>query len=274
MLRKKKNQIPRHKKYRQRIAPGKKGRYFDITLIVLSAFVVVLLGSTAIRLVQGETKELPHEITIIRTQIANGCGVDGAAQKFAEWVKSKSSDVLKYDIIDVTDFENSVIPKTRILVRDPMALSKTGMISTQLGIPRENISMSELTDNFLSLDITIVVGGDFADFEKPVVMLQTEILNGCGIKGAASQFSIRLAQMATDEMTFDVVKTENFKTFNKKESVLIIKSKKAEKISKKLAEMLDIKKDNIITASPDKQYSEGDITIVIGQDWGNRLTAN
>lgn len=274
MLRKKKNRIPRHKKYRQRIAPKKKGKYFDIALIALSALVVVLLGSTAIRLVRGETKELPQEITILRTQIANGCGVDGAAQKFADWVKAQSSDVLKYDIIDITDFENSAIPRTMVLVRDPMALSKAGMISEHLGIPRENISMSEMTDNFLAVDITIVVGKDFTNFENQPALLQTEILNGCGIKGAATQFSIKLNQLANADMSFDIIKTENYDNFDVKESMLIIKSKKAEKISKQLAELLNIKKNNIITGTQDKQNSEGDLSIVIGQDWGSRLTAN
>ncbi len=274
MLRKKKKQIPRHKKYRQRIAPKKKGKYFDIALIALSAFVVVLLGSTAIRMVRGETKELPQEITILRTQIANGCGVDGAAQKFADWVKARNSGILKYDIIDITDFENSAIPRTMVLVRDPMALAKAGMIADNLGIPKENISMNEMTDNYLSVDITIVVGKDFANFENQPALLRTEILNGCGIKGAASQFSIKLDQLANASMSFDIIKTENYDNFDVKESMLIIKSKKAEKISKQLAELLNIKKDNIITAPPEKETPEGDLTIVIGQDWGSRLTAN
>ncbi|MBD3218791.1 MAG: hypothetical protein GF310_10970 [candidate division Zixibacteria bacterium] len=273
MLRKKKNQIPRQKKFRQRIAPKRKGKLFDITLIVLSVFVVVLLSSTAIRFVRGETKELPQELTILRTQIANGCGVNGAAAKMAEWVKKQSSAVLKYDVIDVKNFENTAIPQTMVLVRDPMALSKADMIAEQLGIPKSNVSMSELEDNFLALDITVVVGKDYEKYESHPELILTEVLNGCGIKGVANQFSVHLNQLSNDDMTFEITKTENFSNFDVKESMIIVRTDKAEGISAQLARKLDIKKDNIIKDNSDKQAPRSDLTVVVGHDWGKRLTA-
>ncbi|HDS01290.1 MAG TPA: LytR family transcriptional regulator [candidate division Zixibacteria bacterium] len=274
MLRKKKSKIPRQKKYRQRIAPKTKGRLFDITLIVLSVLVVVLLSSTAIRLVRAETKEITPELTVLRVQIANGSGINGAAGKMAEWVEKQSSDILKYDVIDITNFENEAMSQTIVLVRDPMALDKKDMIAEQLGIPESNISMNELKNNFLALDITIVVGRDYEKYESHPELILTEILNGCGIKGAANQFAMHLTQLSDESMTFEIVKTENFSNFNVNESMIIVKTDKAEGISARLARKLDIKKDNIIDDRSGKEAPQSDLTIVVGHDWGKRLTAS
>ncbi|NIP41611.1 MAG: LytR C-terminal domain-containing protein [candidate division Zixibacteria bacterium] len=274
MLRKKKKQIPRHKKYRQRIAPKRKGRLFDITLIALSALVLILLGSTAIRLATGVTKEIKQELTILRVQIANGSGINGAAGKMADWVKKQSSETLKYDVIDITNFEGPPIPQTIVLVRDSMALSKTDMISQQLGIPKSNISMSEIENNFLALDITIVVGKDYEKYESHPELILTEVLNGCGIKGAANQFAIHLTQLSDEQMTFEITKTENFKNFDVSESMILIKTGKGEGVSARLARKLDIKENNIIDDRSGKEAPQSDLTIVVGHDWGKRLTAS
>jgi LytR cell envelope-related transcriptional attenuator len=274
MLRKNKKKLPAHKKYRQRIINSKRGRLFDLALIFVSLSVVVLLSSTAIRFVRGESKTLPPELTILRTQITNGCGVDGIASRFAEWVKKQNDDILKYDIIDISNYDNSAIPNTMVLVRNPLAWPKANMIAQRLGIDKENIVRSDLKDNFLALDITIVVGNDYKQYADGPAVLKTEILNGCGIKGAAKKFSIHLGQIDDDDMDFEITNEENFDRFDVEESILIIKSDKAEKHSKQLAQSLNIKKDNIIIERPGKKLSETDLTIVIGQDWGKKLTAN
>jgi len=134
MLRKNKKQVSAHKNYRQRITSSRRGRLFDLALIVVSVSVVVLLSSTAIRFVQGESKTLPLELTILRTQISNGCGVNGIASRFADWVKRQNDDILKYDIIDISNYDNSAIPNTMVLVRNPLAWPKADMIAQRLGI--------------------------------------------------------------------------------------------------------------------------------------------
>jgi len=274
MLKRNKNQLPPHKKYRQRIRPGQTGKFIDWALIGLSAVIVVLIGSTAIRFVQGETKSLPPQVTILRTQVANGCGITGAAADFAEWVKKKSDDVLKFDVCDVSDFNNSAIPKTMVLLRDSLVISKKQIIAEMLGIAPKNVIESELDDNFLGIDITIVVGQDYDRFKNNPALLRTNILNGCGIKGAAKKLSVMLGTMNDEKINFDIDKQENFDNFDVKESMLIIKSDEARKYSHILAEKLEIKQDNIILENPAKTASDDDLTIVIGHDWGRKLSGN
>ncbi len=273
MLRKKKKQIPPHKKYRLRILP-RHSKYIDYALAALSLVVVVLLGSTAIRMVQGESKSLPQEITILRTQVANGCGVQDVAGRFAEWLEDQSDDFLKFDIIDVSNYDNSAIPTTMVLIRDQLALPKARQIAARLGIPEENISFSELEDNFLAFDITVVVGQDYEKYRSGPTILRTDILNGCGVKGVARKFAIQLDEFADERVEFEVNKEENFDNFDVRESLLIIKSGKAGEYSEHLAEKFDIKKDNIITETGAQSFEQNDITIVLGRDWGQRLTTN
>jgi hypothetical protein len=274
MLKKKKNQLPPHKKYRERIRPGTAGKYIDWALVGLSVAVVVLLGSTAIRFVHGESKSLPPQLTILRTQVANGCGVVGAATNFAEWVKKQNDDILKFDIYDISNFDNSAIPQTMVLIRDPLAVADAGQIARKLGIAPENVITSELQDNFLAIDITIVVGKDYDRFKNHPALLQAEILNGCGIKGAAKKFSLMLTTMNDNEINFEISNEENFDNFDVRESMLFIYSEDARKYSRKLADKLGIKEENIILDNPNRKASPADLTIVIGKDWGRKLSSN
>jgi len=273
MLQKKKKQIPRQKKYRLRTKISE-SKYIDLALISLTLVVVVLLSSTTIRLVRGESKSLPQEITILRTQIANGCGVAGAANRFSQWVDNYSDEMLKFDIIDVANFKNSAIPETMVLIRDPLALEKKAAIAGRLGIPEDNIILNELDDNFLALDVTIVIGKDFENYKTGPNLLQVQILNGCGMKNAARKFSVTLDDLSDEQFEFNICKDGNANDFNYMESNLLIQSPRAEKFAGQLAEKLKIKKNNIIRDYSENSSHKLDFTIIIGKDWCNQLSLN
>lgn len=272
-MRLKKKKVPRSKKYRLRTKLPK-SKYIDLALISLSVVVVVLLSSTTIRLVRGETKSLPQEITILRTQIANGCGVDGAASKFSGWVDNYSDEMLKFDIIDVGNFKNSAIPETMVLIRDPLALEKKSAMAQRLGISEDNIVLNEMDDNYLALDVTIVIGKDFEKFKTGPNLLQVQILNGCGMKNAAKKFALTLEDLEDEQFEFNVCKDANAKDFNYMESNLLIQSPRAEKYAGQLAEKLNIKKNNIIRDYSENSSNKLDFTIIIGKDWCNQLSLN
>jgi len=275
MLFKKRNKVPPHKKYRQRIKPHRSvGRYVDLALIGLTFTVVLLLGSTAIRLMRAETKELPQEIVVLRTQVANGCGASGVAARFADWVAGKSDEFFKFDIIDIGNFEHSAIPQTMVLVRNPRMMLKADRMAARLGIARENVVLAELEDNFLAVDVTVVIGKDYKEFQDGPALLATEILNGCGISGAARKFSPFLKTVEEEALAFKIDREENYGSFDVGESLLIIKSKKAERMASRLAEALQIKKNNILYENQGKDQPEIDLTIVIGRDWARKLSIN
>jgi len=161
-----------------------------------------------------------------------------------------------------------------ILIRDPLALEKKAALAEQLGISEDNIVVNEMDDNFLALDITIVIGRDFEKYKTGPNLLQVQILNGCGMKDAARQFSVTLTDLSDELFEFNICKDGNANDFNYMESNLLIQSPRAEKFAATLAEKLNIKKNNIIRDYSESSSNKLDFTIILGKDWCNQLSLN
>ncbi len=89
--------------------------------------------------------------------------------------------------------------------------------------------------------------------------LQIEVLNGCGVSGIAAEFTEYLRQQG-----FDVVKTDNYESFNILETVIIDRRGRTEKI-KKIAKSLGLNNSRIL-----KEVNEAyliDATVILGKDY-------
>ncbi len=89
--------------------------------------------------------------------------------------------------------------------------------------------------------------------------LQIEVLNGCGVSGIAAEFTEFLRQEG-----FDVVKTENYESFNVLETVIIDRRGRSERI-KEIARSLGLDTSRIL-----KEINEAyliDATIILGKDY-------
>jgi len=91
---------------------------------------------------------------------------------------------------------------------------------------------------------------------KPI---QVEVLNGCGVSGAADNVTNYLRNM-----NYDVVQMGNYRTFDIEESI-IIDRKGNYKIAEDIADSLGIKKANVIQQI-NKNYLL-DISIIVGKDY-------
>ena len=80
--------------------------------------------------------------------------------------------------------------------------------------------------------------------------------------------------MSDDDIEFLVGDQKNWDSFDVKESLLLVKSRKAEKVAPQVAKALNIKKENVILDNPERSPGEADIAIVVGRDWGHRLSIN
>ncbi|MFO7891681.1 MAG: LytR C-terminal domain-containing protein [bacterium] len=89
--------------------------------------------------------------------------------------------------------------------------------------------------------------------------LQIEVLNGCGVSGVAAEFTEYLRQEG-----FDVVKTDNYESFNVLETVIIDRRGRNTRI-KKIASSLGLDTSRIL-----KEINEAyliDATVVLGKDY-------
>jgi hypothetical protein len=109
----------------------------------------------------GETSSLPVETSYQRVQVLNGCGINRAAATIGEVVRKMDLPSVDFDVIDEDDFKSFEVSETIILARDERSLEYANMLADRFGVSRENVVSQYLEDNYLSLDLTIIVGKDF-----------------------------------------------------------------------------------------------------------------
>lgn len=90
-------------------------------------------------------------------------------------------------------------------------------------------------------------------------VIQLEVLNGCGIAGAASTFTAALRKNG-----FDVVEAGNFENYNMEKTTIISRTMNKEN-AKHIADALGIKYSQIIVEASENYYL--DATIIIGADY-------
>jgi len=93
----------------------------------------------------------------------------------------------------------------------------------------------------------------------PGQVIQIDLLNGCGVSGAASKFTNYLRARG-----YDVVEMKNYKTFDVKESLVIDRSGNVE-TAKKVAYALGVKEKNIIQQINHDYFV--DVSVVVGKDF-------
>ena len=154
------------KSYRQRVKSGTAtggSRRLDLLLILASLAVLAFVVSFALKFSLGEASPPPTPPAYLRVQVLNGCGIDGAASKFARLVKEKSSPRFVLDVYDVANHSSFKHPETQLIVRDASA-AEIEKVAELLGFPQSRVIQKKLDDNFLDINFTVLVGEDFATF--------------------------------------------------------------------------------------------------------------
>ncbi len=136
---------------------------------VLSLVVLVFATSAVIKVLSGETS-IPSEKapSYIRVQILNGCGIPGAASKTGSIIRNIGIPDADFDVIDEDNFETFDVSETMILIRDEQVMEDAHSLAERLGIVSENVVPQQLDDNYLSLDLTIILGKDFEAIARRV----------------------------------------------------------------------------------------------------------
>jgi hypothetical protein len=95
---------------------------------------------------------------IIQMEVLNGCGVDGVAQKFTDYLRKDN-----FDVVNVSNyFLNNIIVNdiSHTLVIDRLGNKANAIkVAEALGIKKENI-IEQINNNYF-LDVTLIIGRDF-----------------------------------------------------------------------------------------------------------------
>ena len=100
--------------------------------------------------------------------------------------------------------------------------------------------------------------------KKPIMDIEVEILNGCGVSGLASKVSDLLR-----DNNIDVVRSENADNFNYTQTMLILRNENLEElnyVAKSLG--LNPTEDPRVIHQPDESLSV-DLTLILGKDFSS-----
>ena len=99
--------------------------------------------------------------------------------------------------------------------------------------------------------------------ERPPRVLQTQILNGCGVVGLAADFAEELMHSRVEEFRFDVVDRDNFDDFEVENSFITVYTLPVDD-ALRLGSALGLSADDVFIAEDTDNIRGLDVTIVLG----------
>lgn len=155
-----KKKVPLLKRYRQRFKI-KPAPMWEALMVVLFGCVMIYTYSFAKKISVAETTESSGPAQLVRVQVLNGCGVPGIANTFAERLRLASNSDFEFDVVDQGNFATFDVEETLVLDRGG-SKGAALEIASMYGVPRDRVIQQALTDNFLSIEVSILLGADLA----------------------------------------------------------------------------------------------------------------
>lgn len=90
----------------------------------------------------------------IEVEVLNGCGIPGVAGKFTDYLRSHG-----YDVVGFTNAQRYDYPRTLVVNRG-VDFSRANIVAQTLGV--EPSAVENMPDPTLQLDVTVVLGQDYA----------------------------------------------------------------------------------------------------------------
>ncbi|MCK4856581.1 MAG: LytR C-terminal domain-containing protein [candidate division Zixibacteria bacterium] len=107
---------------------------------------------------------------------------------------------------------------------------------------------------------------------KPPSIVRFQVLNGCGIRGAAARFSGFLREKSSRELIMDVIDESNFKSFDQERTLLITRNASAAEVELVVA-AIGLPPEQVVHRKLDDNFLDINFTIVLGKDCDSVLSA-
>lgn len=146
---------------RRRLPKTKKNsRLLELAIVAIFALVLIYAASFAIRIQTGLSKTVESPDHVVRLQILNGCGTDGAANQVTRALPGLIKLPLDVKIVDVDNFNSYDVEHSFIISRQK-DLKPATILSEQIGLDTDKIVFESIENNYRSITATLVVGRDF-----------------------------------------------------------------------------------------------------------------
>jgi hypothetical protein len=101
-----------------------------------------------------DTAVVAEPNTILKIEVLNGCGIDGVARKFADFLKKRN-----FDPVTVTNFERHDIPRTMIIDRTSNASVNGRKVAQVLGLSEDYVSYLASPERMVA--VSVIIGQDY-----------------------------------------------------------------------------------------------------------------
>ncbi|MFH2054812.1 MAG: LytR C-terminal domain-containing protein [bacterium] len=114
--------------------------------------------------------------------------------------------------------------------------------------------------------------GEASPPPAPPTYLRIQVLNGCGVGGAATQMAEYIKRKSTPEFVLDVYDVSNHKSFKHSESQLLVREATAAEVTA-VAELLGFPESRVIQKKLDDNFLDINFTVLVGEDFATFLEA-
>jgi heme/copper-type cytochrome/quinol oxidase subunit 2 len=156
-----KKSLTRRKTIKRRSTPKKKrSRFLELAIVAITALVVIYVISFAIRVTHGFSRTHDTPEHVIRLQVLNGCGVDGAAGQVATALSRSIKMPIELSVVEVADFDSYHVEKSFLISRESNTRAAAAL-AERLGLATDPIVYRPIENNYRSINVTLVLGDDF-----------------------------------------------------------------------------------------------------------------
>ncbi|GBD86275.1 hypothetical protein BMS3Abin03_00189 [bacterium BMS3Abin03] len=132
--------------------------FLNISILILSVLVIFLAYSLVRNLnnvfySSPGDKNNKTETKIIQVEVLNGCGVNGIADRFTEYLRVENFDVVNIGNYRSFDVDNSIVIDRTGEIENAKRVAKV------LGIDSTRV-IQQINDDYF-LDVTLIIGKDF-----------------------------------------------------------------------------------------------------------------
>ena len=118
----------------------------------------------------------------------------------------------------------------------------------------------------------ITYGAD-AESAGPAMLVRVQILNGCGIKGAAADVTESLRNAMGDTFQFDVVDQGNFATFDVTET-LVLDRGESMAAARIVAEIIGVDSEHVLHQNLMENVLDIEVSVLLGSDFATLQLPN
>ncbi|MCI0531408.1 MAG: LytR C-terminal domain-containing protein [candidate division Zixibacteria bacterium] len=159
---KKKNRFYKTSPKKYKLSP------WDYLLLTLTISVALFVTSVAQKWGQDSTISTPEQLAapeILRVQVLNACGVTQVAQSTSDRVlRHNANGNYYFDVVDKANFKDFDIAESFVTYHNREYRGAAEELCRVIGIPDRQVVEQDFGNNFMEIDLKIVVGQDYSTY--------------------------------------------------------------------------------------------------------------